>query len=264
MMTESAEQQSETSAPVASRIQNLKKRLNNPYWFELLSILVLAGIGIFLDVSFLPQIVVAVLTTVLLDLAINYFRGRVHLSKSAAITGLLIGSILQPAGLEVFVFAGVVAIVSKHVIRLKGGNIFNPAALGIILSIYLFSVADIWWSSAQIIPVIILGLLVAGKIGKLRLALSFLIVFFILGFIQLLPIQGFSLANASLSFFNLPLFMAFFMVTEPKTTPFQKQLVFGPLFAIVVFAFLFAGVPSFLLVGLLAGNLIAALYRKWK
>ena len=239
------------------------KKFDNPYWFELISVLILAGAGIFFEVSYFPGIVVAVLTTVLLDVMINRVRGRkFHFSTSAVITGLLIGSILY-GELWVFAFAGIVAILSKHAIQLQGRNIFNPAALGILLSVVLFSASDVWWSATQIIPIIILGLLVAWKMMRLRIVLSFLISFFILNIIQFSSIQPLGQTALS-SFLALPLFLAFFMLTEPKTTPSQKQFLFGPVFAVIMFALLFAGIPYFLLLGLLMGNLAFGLYRTWK
>lgn len=238
------------------------RTFNNPYWCELLSVLLLAAIGIFFDVSYAPQLLVSLLTTLLLDLAINRVRGRTfYLSKSAAISGLLIGSILHSVPLYIFVFAGAAAIFSKHLVTIKNSTAFNPAAVGILLSVLLFSVSDTWWSSGQKIPVIILGLLVAWKISKLRLSLSFLMASFILAFLWALPFQGLTPANLQSSFNSLPLFLAFFMLTEPKTTPFRKQHFWGPLFALAVFALSLGGFPSAWLGGLLLGNLLYALHK---
>jgi len=254
----------ETENPVKEQKTNYLMRLNNPYWFELFSVLIIAIVGILTNMSFLPGVVVAVVTTVLLDLAISHFRGeKLYLSKSAAITGLLIGSILY-GEMWVFAFAGAVAILSKHLIKIKRLNVFNPAALGILLSVLLFFGSDLWWSSTQTIAVIILGLLVTWKIQKLKLALSFLVVFFLLNVLLLPSVQGSTLQNASIVFFSLPVFLAFFMLTDPKTTPFQRQLFWGPVFAVVMFALLLTGFQSLWVGGLLLGNLIYALHRKWK
>lgn len=239
------------------------KKFNNAYWFELISVFLLALIGNFFDFIYFPQIIVAVLTTALIDSAITYFKNKkVHVSKSAVISGLLIGSILQQASLWIFVFAGAAAVISKHSIRIKNLSVFNPAAFGVLASTLIFSAADAWWSAGNMIPVLILGLPVVWKMGKSGLVFSFLALFFILSLVMLAPTQGFSFENASFSFLNLPFFLAFFMLTEPKTTPHKKQVLFGLAFAAMMFALLFAGIQSFLLVGLLLGNLIYALYRK--
>ena len=63
-----------------------------------------------------------------------------------------------------------------------------------------------------------------------------------LNLVMLVTINGFSAENASFSFFNLPFFLAFFMPTEPKTTPHKKQVLFGLIFSAIMFALLLAGI----------------------
>jgi Na+-transporting NADH:ubiquinone oxidoreductase subunit NqrB len=121
--------------------------------------------------------------------------------------------------------AAVVSIVSKYIISNKGKHIFNPSALGIVVSI-LFT-GQAWfspgqWGSSTVIlfGVICLGFIVVTRVQKLDVSLAFLITYAgLLFFRQVVylqwPIDFFiqSLSTGSLLIFS------FFMITDPKTTP---------------------------------------------
>src|SRR3989344_1091728 len=114
----------------------------------------------------LPQLAIAVLTSVILDTVINYFiTKRFELSKSGIITGFFVGLVLannQPWYMALT--ASAIAVIGKHIgnyfmklIKQKG-HVFNPAMAGIFLSVLIFKTADGWWGAINIYAVIVLGL----------------------------------------------------------------------------------------------------------
>ena len=125
----------------------------------------------------------------------------------------------------VAVFAAVVSIVSKYIIRINGKHIFNPSALGIVVAV-LFTgkawISPAQWGSGMVLlfAVCCLGFIVVTKVQKLAVSLSFFGVFAGLLFIRQIiflgwPIDFFlqSISTGSLLLFS------FFMITDPKTLP---------------------------------------------
>lgn len=205
------------------------------------------------NVSFLLQLIVAPIVAIILDIAINYAKTK-HMIKplTAAITGLIIALVL-PASLMYVAAASAIAIVSKHVIKWKGRNLFNPAALGILAVTLIFAVDTSWWISASLLT--LLGFLVVFKLGRLRTSLAFLAVYLVLVYAttqQILPDMT-------------AIFFATIMLIEPKTSPYTKKgmIVFGIATAVLVVAIqpLQLGKDPFL-IGLLTMNLFTGLINK--
>lgn len=133
--------------------------------------------------------------------------------------------LLKTNSFYVAVFAAVVSILSKYIIRVNGKHVFNPSALGIAAAISItgnawFSPGQ-WGSSAVILfDVACLGFIVVTRVQKLDVSLAFLGTFAGLLFIRQIiflqwPLDFFvqSLSTGSLLLFS------FFMITDPKTTP---------------------------------------------
>lgn len=125
----------------------------------------------------------------------------------------------------VAVFAAVVSIVSKYIIRINGKHIFNPSALGIVVAV-LFTgkawISPAQWGSGMVLlfAVCCLGFIVVTKVQKLSVSLSFFGVFAGLLFIRQIVFLGWPIDFflQSISTGSLLLF-SFFMITDPKTLP---------------------------------------------
>ncbi len=174
----------------------------------------------------------------------------------------------------VAVFAAVVSIASKYILRINGRHIFNPSALGIVLSIWLTGNAWVspgqWGSNAVIFfGVLCLGFIVTTRVQKLDTSLAFLGTFAGLIFLRQViylewPMDHFiqSVSTGSLLIFS------FFMITDPKTIPAHKtaRILWSAAVAAVAFylsAFKFMnGAPIFVLV--LAQTLVPLLDRFFK
>lgn len=168
--------------------------------------------------------------------------------------------------LYVPVLASLVAVLSKHLIRLKGRQIFNPAGFGIMATLLLFPVTLSWWGgTSSIIFVAALGLLVLLRLKKISHVFSFLSVYVTLALANIIITnQDFSFATSEI-FSGAFLFFTFFMLTEPKTAQLKNKLkvVYGAISGVVIFVIFFVTPDSFIY-GLLVANLVAALLESWR
>lgn len=144
---------------------------------------------------------------------------------SVLISSLGLSLLLKTNYIEIAALAAFISISSKFLIRINGKHIFNPSAIGIVLTILLTNKA--WFSPGQwgssvtlLFGICCLGCIVVTRVQKLDTSLSFLFMFGILLFIRQIIYLGWPLDFfiQSLSTGSLLLF-SFFMITDPKTTP---------------------------------------------
>jgi Na+-translocating ferredoxin:NAD+ oxidoreductase RnfD subunit len=198
--------------------------------------------------------------------------GRWRIPSSALLSGLITGMVLGPfEPWYTALIAGVIATNAKHLLRLGRGHLFNPAAFGLLAVFLLFGTGQSWWGalaelSVPMVAVLLTaGYLVADRANKLPAALSFLGAF--VGLITLATFTGMGGEVQALfrpPFLQAALFFAFFMVTDPPTSPvpYRDQFWFGAAVAAAgAVAYLATRSEDFLLVGLLAGNLLYAAWR---
>lgn len=187
------------------------------------------------SIIFLLTIGLAVFSALGVESVILYSRTKVwKFTSSSIITGLIIGFVLSsdqewwklPA-------ACALAIVSKYLIVFKKEHIFNPASLGVFLSIILFSAFTQWKGTYLWYILLPGGVYFAKKIGKFKILISYFLVSVILFGIQAI-IQKVPLGHilGYLSFFYI-----FVMIIEPKTSPVKPrgQIIFGAGIAILIF-----------------------------
>ena len=164
-----------------------------------------------------------------------------------------------------------IGVLSKYVFRTRHANIFNPAALGIIVSFYLFHTAQNWWGAlTDVSPLVKLLLMMGGafivdRVNKMPLVIAFLAAYFALFTATAFVSDPLPVAEI----FRTPdieavLYFAFFILTDPPTSPakYRDQLVCGLMVALVSYAlFELAGVVYYLLAGVLVGNIWEAWRR---
>ena len=208
-----------------------------------------------------------------LDLFILRFRKSVWEFPSGALLTAMILSMLLRVQEPWWVLAATssLAVLSKYIFRSRTANVFNPAALALIASFYLFHTGQNWWGALVDLPLPYRALLLAGglfiadRVNKMPLALSFLGIYFAL-------FTAASLAGNPLNvaeIFRTPdaeaaLYFAFFILTDPPTSPakYPDQIRCGILVAVVSFAFFeLWGAVYFLLAGTMFGNLWEAWRR---
>ncbi|MEO6222740.1 MAG: RnfABCDGE type electron transport complex subunit D [Vicinamibacterales bacterium] len=236
-----------------------------------LLILVLVGLTMaaapFENAGYVMRGVAAATTTAaLLDVFLLRLRHpRWEFPAGGILTGLIVAMVLSPfEPWYVPPVTSAVAVLSKHVIRTKAGNIFNPAALALIVSFYAFGSGHSWWGALPELPSWTLvalfasGIFITDRVNKMPVVITFLGAYYVL--FSVTAFVGDPQGVAQI--FRAPdlqavLYFSFFMLTDPPTVPItnRDQCLFGILVALVSYAlFELSGVVYFLLAGLLVGN----------
>jgi Na+-translocating ferredoxin:NAD+ oxidoreductase RnfD subunit len=208
---------------------------------------------------------VSVLTAAVFDLVVGLYQKRNQLFPDGAIvTGLIVSLVLSSATpWYICALITLIALLSKHLLKNNRKPLFNPAAFGLLVAIVLFSGMESWWGGLSMLPpwtvvlVIIGGYLVVNRVNKFPLVFAFLGTYFLL----LLILGYWHIGNAGdavrVPFLNSTLFLAFFMLTDPPTSPakYKDQIMFGIITAVVT-ALIYAtnGWIGYLLCGLLTAN----------
>lgn len=213
---------------------------------------------------------IAMLTALILDGIIFMLQSRKRLfSDSGVLTGLIVALVLgSSTPWHIIVETTAIALASKHLLSMNKKPIFNPAALGLLVAIFLFSSEQSWWGAFAELPswsiafLLLAGLLITERVNKFPQVLAFLGGYFIL--LLVMGYYGLGQAGDALRtpFINSALFLAFFMITDPPTSPgkYKDQIWFGMITAIasIVIYLIFGGL-SYLLIGLLVANVWNAL-----
>lgn len=187
------------------------------------------------DAAFLATTAIAVTSCLALESSFLYLKNKVfQLTESPLITGLIIGFVLS--GSEAwwkFVLASVLAILPKYLIRFKGKHIFNPAGLGIFLTLLFFNASTQWKGTYLWYVLLPFGLYFSYKFRKMGIIIGYALAFFALSGFQAVS-QKIPLGHI---FGYLSYFYIFIMVIEPKTTPVKQagKLIFGALASSLIF-----------------------------
>src|SRR6202049_1538796 len=93
-----------------------------------------------------PGLASAVIVAGLIDvLALRWTRNAWEFPGGAVLTGLLVAMVLTPhEPWYVPACTSAVAIASKYVARTRSANVFNPAALGLVATFYVFNTGQSW------------------------------------------------------------------------------------------------------------------------
>jgi len=221
-----------------------------------------------------PVVLGGVLGAAIVDAPIlRYREGGWLVPDGAILTGLIVAMILSPMQpWWVAAVTSAIGVASKYLMRVGRANVFNPAALALVATFYIFNTGQSWWGALPELPPIALvllfasGVFISDRVNKLSAVIAFLGVYYLLA-----TIAAFSGNPAKVAeLYRAPdlhaaLFFAFFMVTDPPTSPpkAREQLWFGAIVAVVSFAaFEFLGAAYWLLAGLLAGNVAEAARRQ--
>src|SRR5262245_8091284 len=220
-----------------------------------------------------PKLLVAVALAATLDVVILRTRHtRWEFPSGAVLTALIVSMVLSvQTPWHVIALTSALAVVSKYVVRTRAGNVFNPAALAIVITFPIFHAGQSWWGALpEVTPLIQVALLVSGvfigdRVNRMPLVLAFLAAYF-----GLFPLASFVGAPARVAdVFRAPdlqaaLFFALFILTDPPTSPvkYRDQMIFALIVALTSFAiFEWVGAVYYLLAGVLVGNVWEAWRR---
>src|SRR5205085_12155635 len=183
---------------------------------------------------------------------------RVRFPTSALLSALIVFFILSTSESWLVVgWTSVFAIVAKRLVRTSREHIFNPAALALLWAPVAFGSGESWWGGLADLPwawiavLLLAGGLLTERLNKFPVVLTFLAAYF--GFFTLASLgnpQGVAEMFRE-PFLQAALFLAFFMLTDPPTSPnrYSDQVWYGLLAAVSAGAAQLLGVGQvFLLV----------------
>jgi ferredoxin-NADP reductase/Na+-translocating ferredoxin:NAD+ oxidoreductase RnfD subunit len=248
-------------------------------------VLLLAALGLSFF-GLLPFAPLALIFSTLFFVAVCYVANTVCAwafdvgvnTESLYITALILALIVNPISSptdwdfwNLAIWGSVWAMATKYLFAIKRKHVFNPVAIAVVITAFTLGLSASWWVGTLVmLPfVLITGLLITRKIHRFDLVLSFLgsALVSILGFGLIrgaapLPLLTSALTHAPIFFF------AFFMLTEPLTTPPTRELriqygmIVGLLFSPAIHLFSVYSTPELaLLVGNIASYIASPKYR---
>ena len=224
------------------------------------------------------NVFVAVATAALIDVVVGLLRKNKRIFPDGGIiTGLIIGLVLSgTVSWPVAALTSAIAVASKHLLKIGRKPIFNPAAFALLFTLYVFHTGQSWWGdladvSGWFLPLLfIAGYFITSRVNKFPQVLTYLGTYFLLLTLAAslhIGVVSYTPGDAMrIPIVNAALFMAFFMVTDPPTSPgkYGDQVTFSVLAALVsVLVYLSFGGLAYLLIGLLVANAWRAL-RSWR
>ena len=223
----------------------------------------------------LPGLAAAVVAATIVDAPILRWREKEWVAPSGAwLTAAIVAMVLSPhEPWWVPAVTAVVGIVSKYVVRVGSANVFNPAALALLVTFFPLHTGQSWWGALPELPIyaiaalLIGGVFITHRVNKMPAALSFLGVYYLL--VTVIAFAGDPGHVAEL--YRAPdlhaaLFFALIMVTDPPTSPPKPrdQMVYGAITAVVAFTiFETVGAVYYLVGGLVVANVWDA-WRRWR
>jgi Na+-translocating ferredoxin:NAD+ oxidoreductase RnfD subunit len=233
----------------------------------IITIHVLGQVGLHFRVS-VPQILAAILTTALIEIALTFRSSKAFVwPASAMLTGSGVALILRVVGTPpdqpwntdgMWIFAGVAAfsLLTKYVIKYRGSHLFNPSNVGLVVAFLVLGMGvveplDFWWGPLSIwlvvayAVILIGGTLITRRLHLIGLAAAFWLTFAAgLGLLAgsghcmtanwaFAPVCGVDFWRVIVTSPELMIFL-FFMITDPKTVPGGNvaRVAFGVIVAI--------------------------------
>jgi enediyne biosynthesis protein E5 len=201
-------------------------------------------------------------------------RNAWEFPSGAVLTGLIVAMVLSPQEpWYVAACTSAVAVLSKYAFRIRAVNVFNPAALALVATFYVFDTGQSWWGALpEVAPAAVAlavlfasGGFIADRVNKIPLVLAFLGSYYLLFTVTAFLGDPGGVAEI----FRTPdlqavLFFAFFILTDPPTSPvkYPDQFVCGVIVAAASYAvFELVGAAYYLLAGALVGNVWEAWRR---
>ncbi len=219
-----------------------------------------------------PTLLTAVALAAALDVMILRTRHtRWEFPSGAVLTALIVSMVLSvQTPWYVVALTSALAVVTKYVVRTRAGNVFNPAALAIVVTFPIFHAGQSWWGALpEVAPLVQLALIAAGvfiadRVNRMPLVLAFLAAYY--GLFTVTAFTGDPAWVAEV--FRTPdlqaaLFFALFILTDPPTSPvrYSDQVIFAMIVALTSYAiFEWTGAVYYLL----AGVLVANLWEAWR
>jgi len=218
------------------------------------------------------RFLIGIVMAIAIDIAFLKARKIESFFPSAGIVSTMIIVLLLAPNLSLVELAitVLIAIFSKHFIRVDKKHIFNPAAFGLFLGGLIFGNAVSWWATSfQQLSInnyqslfSFLILILPGYVSCIKMRRSKTVIFFLLtyGLFSYLLTKNITVLDPTVLFFSLV------MLPEPMTTPNKpaNQILFGIFVALISFLISYPisnFIPDPLITALLVGNVV---FLKWR
>lgn len=212
------------------------------YQIATLSTLVILGVFVFAFDMRAWHAAACVSSTVMTQCIASRIVNQKFDARSPLITALSLTLLLRTGSVWLSIAAGVLAISSKYLIRVKGKHIFNPANFALV--ILSLTLSGVWispgqWGTASMLAIglIIAGGIVTGKAKRWDVSVALLGSYAGLIFARALWLgDPLSIPMHQMQSGALLVF-AFFMISDPKTTPDSRigRVVYAALVASIGF-----------------------------
>jgi len=228
---------------------DINSRFQDPRYYQIavLSLLVIYGV-VALDVDVMwRNALVIVVTALTVQFAGTRIAGLAKFDPlSPLITSLSLTLLLRTEILSLAILAAIVAIGSKFLLRIQGKHVFNPANVAIVTLMLLSD--QVWISSGQwgnaaigAFALACLGFIVLTRAKRAETTIAFLLAYGLLLFGRAIwlgdpfAIPLHQMQNGALLIF------AFFMISDPKTTPDSSfsRILYGTFVACIAFTIQF-------------------------
>lgn len=223
------------------------------------------------SLNLLLLFIVATGSTLTADIAFLKLRKvPLYFPSASLVTGVIIALLSDPH-LSYFIpmIAGVCAMFVKNILRVNKRHIFNPAAIGLLITSFIVNIPVPWsgvsWQFIKVSDpqsvVYFLILLSPAYISLYKMRRFVTTVSFIVMYITLNQLLHLRLVSLDVLLNPIILFFAITMLPEPMTSPIslKRQLLYGTTVAIlsmIVSLPIFGQLSDPLLIPLLIGNLL--------
>ena len=168
------------------------------------------------------EVVVSVAVMVVIDTLLARWLDRRWVPPlSPLISGLSIGLLIRGDNVWPFVIAALAAAASKHLLRVDGRHFLNPSCFGIVVALAVTNgyswVSPGQWGTAGLVvfTVAATGVLMGYRVGRLVMVAAFLAAHVI----AVAVMSGWPAAGMAEVLPASVLVFAFFMLTDPRTSP---------------------------------------------
>jgi Na+-translocating ferredoxin:NAD+ oxidoreductase RnfD subunit len=170
-------------------------------------------------------IALAVLSAIATEFSLRrILTGQRPQLASAYISGISVAILVRSPVLWPYALGGVLSIMSKYVLQMKGRHLWNPSNFGICALLFLapFAVAPLsvqWGNDLWPMLVIwVVGLITIWRAKRAHITLAYVVSFFLFAFVRSLITDSSYVTEVAPITGPMYQLFALFMITDPKTT----------------------------------------------
>ncbi len=197
------------------------------------------------SLNFVLPIALTIAAGAIIELGLFYFEKKpLVLPLSAIVTSAIISIVLTPSlsTIHFSLLAVLIALLSKHFVKIGFSHIFNPANFGSLAVSLLNSSLQSWWATSNPLLVLILSAVVVNRVNSWLIVVPFLLATFLLQAAFQLYSGAVNVSFLTATVYSgTVLFFAMILLVEPMTTPGQPRakVAFGVIAALLAFVFSF-------------------------